>query len=119
MPEDIKGRLEYLRSQIRAECISYEEISELQSLAEHIDPDDVELAQWAGIPEFEEEVLTLTDVVTGINNGLRGKSGEQLADIWNAMYPEDKIVYNDSIARVPVGIIRSFWRRECDAQNTD
>ena len=51
---DIEQRLEYLRTQIRAECISYGEIAELQSLAEHIDPGDVELLQWAGVPEFAE-----------------------------------------------------------------
>lgn len=113
MPEDIKDRLEYLRSQIRGECISLEELSELESLAEHIDPDDVELAQWAGIPEFEEEILTMPDIVIGINHGLRGKSGEQLAAIWNAIYPEDEIVFEEgSLARTPAGVIRSFWRRK-------
>lgn len=50
----VKERLEYLRSQIRAECISYGEIAELEDLAEHIEPGDVELLQWAGVPEFCE-----------------------------------------------------------------
>ena len=44
-------RLEYLRGEIRAERISYGEIAELESLAEYIDPSDVELLQWAGVPE--------------------------------------------------------------------
>lgn len=44
-------RLEYLRGEIRAERVSYEEIAELQSLAEYIQPDDVELLQWAGVEE--------------------------------------------------------------------
>lgn len=48
----VSGRLEYLRSQLRAECISYGELCELQSLAEHIDPGDVELLEAAGVPEF-------------------------------------------------------------------
>jgi hypothetical protein len=48
-------RLEYLRSQIQAESISYGEIAELQGLAEHIDPSDVELLEWAGVPEFPDE----------------------------------------------------------------
>lgn len=43
----IKQRLEYLREQIKAECISYSEIYELQSLKEHIESGDVELLQWA------------------------------------------------------------------------
>ena len=46
-------RLEYLRGQIRAESISYGEIAELQDLAAHIDPGDVELLQWAGVPEYD------------------------------------------------------------------
>ena len=51
----ITDRLEYLRGQIRAECISYSELAELQDLAEHIDPGDVELLQWAGVPEFPDD----------------------------------------------------------------
>lgn len=50
---DPRDRLEYLRGQIRAECISYGEIAELESLRDHIAPDDVELREWAGIPEFD------------------------------------------------------------------
>lgn len=49
---EIADRLEYLRSQIRAECISYGEIAELESMAGHIEPGDVELLQWANVPEF-------------------------------------------------------------------
>lgn len=48
MPEEIKERLEYLRGEILAERISYGEIAELQSLAEHIDKDDQLLLEWAG-----------------------------------------------------------------------
>lgn len=47
-----RDRLEYLRSQINAERISMSELSELQGLAEHIDPSDVQLLEWAGVPEF-------------------------------------------------------------------
>jgi len=47
----IKDRLEYLRGEIDAERISYGEIAELQSLAAHIDPSDVLLLEWAGVPE--------------------------------------------------------------------
>ena len=49
----IKTRLEYLRGEIKAERISYGEIVELQSLANHIEPDDVLLLEWAGIPEHK------------------------------------------------------------------
>ncbi|NTU69224.1 hypothetical protein HGB13_00120 [bacterium] len=54
MSEQIKKRLEYLRGEIKAERISYEEIAELQGLKEHIDPSDVLLLQWAGVEEHEE-----------------------------------------------------------------
>ena len=50
--KQIKARLEYLRGEIKAERISYGELAELQSLAEHIDKDDILLREWAGIPEF-------------------------------------------------------------------
>lgn len=49
--ETIKERLEYLRGEIEAERISYGEIIELQSLAEHIEPGDVVLLEWAGVLE--------------------------------------------------------------------
>lgn len=54
MSETVAERLEYLRGEIRAERISYGEIAELQDLVEHIDPFDVELLEWAGVPEFPE-----------------------------------------------------------------
>ena len=44
-----------MRKEIRAERISYEEIAELQSLAKYIDPSDVELLEWAGVPEFPDD----------------------------------------------------------------
>ena len=49
----IEDRLEYLRRELRAERISYDGLHELQSLAAHIKPGDVELAEPAGIPEAE------------------------------------------------------------------
>jgi|GEM_PF-1325252 len=48
---DPKERLEYLRGEIEAERISQDEILELQSLVEHIEPDDVVLLEWAGVEE--------------------------------------------------------------------
>lgn len=48
----ISDRLEYLRAEIRAERISYGEVIELQGLVPYISPDDVELLEWAGVPEF-------------------------------------------------------------------
>lgn len=52
---DILERLEYLRSQLNAECISLDELHELQSLKVHIDFGDVRLLEAAGVPEFSEE----------------------------------------------------------------
>jgi hypothetical protein len=49
--EQAAERLEYLRGEIRAERISYGELAELQGLAEFIEPGDVELLEWAGVPE--------------------------------------------------------------------
>lgn len=51
-----KERLEELRIEIQAERISYGEIAELESLAEYIEKGDVELLQWANVPEFGEEL---------------------------------------------------------------
>ena len=51
----IRERLEYLRGEIQAERISLEEIVELQGLAEYIEPGDVQLLEWAGVPEFPGE----------------------------------------------------------------
>lgn len=49
-----KERLEYLRGEIEAERISYDELAELQDLAEFIDQDDTTLREWAGVPEIHE-----------------------------------------------------------------
>ena len=48
----IEKRLEELRAELRAERISYGELAELESLAEYIDENDIELLEAAGISEF-------------------------------------------------------------------
>lgn len=48
---EILQRLEYLRAELRAERISYDDLAELQSLAPYISVDDVELREAAGLPE--------------------------------------------------------------------
>ncbi len=50
----IKARLEKLRAALRAERISYDELHELQTLAPHIVPGDVELLEAAGVPEHHK-----------------------------------------------------------------
>ncbi len=52
--DKIKTCLEYLRGELRAERISFGELHELQSLAPHIAPGDVELLEAAGVPEFPQ-----------------------------------------------------------------
>lgn len=52
---DVAARLEYLRGELQGERISYGELAELQSLAAHIAPGDVELLEAAGVPESVEE----------------------------------------------------------------
>ena len=51
MKDRLDDRLEAIRDAIRAETVSYGEIAELQTLAAYIDPSDVELRQWADVPE--------------------------------------------------------------------
>lgn len=52
----IVARLEYLRGELRGECISMGELHELQTLAPFIDPGDVELLEPAGVPEFPDDI---------------------------------------------------------------
>ena len=52
--KQIKAWLAYLRREIEAERISYGELAELQSLTRYIEPSDVLLLEWAGVPENKE-----------------------------------------------------------------
>lgn len=52
--KQIQERLDYLRQEILAERISYQELTELQSLADYIPDGDTLLLEWAGVPEFED-----------------------------------------------------------------
>ncbi len=71
----VKTRLEYLRSQIENECISYWEIAELQSLAKYIEPGDVVLLEWAGVPEMPEEKQGIDCPLCGIFVAYQLKEG--------------------------------------------
>jgi hypothetical protein len=51
----MKQRLEEIREEIRSERVSIGELIELRSLIEFIDKDDVELLEWAGVPEFNND----------------------------------------------------------------
>lgn len=66
---EIAERLEYLRGEISAERISYGELVELKSLAEHIEPHDVELLEWAGVPEQGGFAMSTDEMVTKLMRG--------------------------------------------------
>lgn len=83
MNKDIKKRLEYLRGEIKAERISTGEIAELQSLAPYIEPGDVELLEWAGVPEFEEDKVKYIYHVETQN--LNAKQHEALRNFLNSL----------------------------------
>lgn len=54
-PAAITARLEYLRDEINNERISQSEIYELQTLVPYIEPGDLQLLEWAGVPEFSTD----------------------------------------------------------------
>lgn len=65
-------RLESLRAAIEAENISYGELAELQDLKAHIDPGDVLLLQWAGVPEFTRTIYVVSFSPTGEMSAIGG-----------------------------------------------
>ena len=68
----VHNRLEYLRREIQADRISYAEIAELQSLAKYIDPSDVLLLEWAGVPEsLNHTTLNLGELLTSTNKVIK------------------------------------------------
>lgn len=82
--ETIKERLEYLRTMLREERISYGELLELESLAEHIEPGDVELLEAAGVPEFEEEKFEIEDWAGNLM--FDGKTFDSFEEGWSFIY---------------------------------
>ncbi len=82
----IQKRLEYLRGELRAERISYGELHELQSLAPHIEPGDVELLEAAGVPEGEEpEPLSECDDCEW--KGIPDIKFPEIPDLWMRLNP--------------------------------
>jgi hypothetical protein len=49
-----KVRLEEIRQSICERNVSYGELAELESLADYIESGDVQLLEWAGVPEFRD-----------------------------------------------------------------
>lgn len=94
-----RERLEYLRDEFKAERMSYGELSELQDLAEYIDPGDNQLLEAAGVPEFppddeepepkakrlpsvenDQVSLEVMECVCGFHMGLDATYMDQVAD---------------------------------------
>jgi hypothetical protein len=80
----ISMRLEYLRGEFQAERISYDELDELQSLVDYIEPGDVELLEAAGVPEFPEtwsDETTCTRIIDQVHEeALRNRPDDTLWD---------------------------------------
>lgn len=95
----IERRLEEIRIEIRAERISQGEICELQSLVEHIDKDDVELLEWAGVEEFPTEYTLGDDTINGVKINERIREEDLF---------EYKIIHRESFIDELIG-----WIGEC------
>ena len=85
-------RLEYLRGELRAKRISYGEIAELQSLAEFIEPGDVELLEAAGVPEepLSDGEDSSEAAIQAIGFGYEPKLIEVAADVFAAMQRDSR-----------------------------
>ena len=79
------ARLEELRAELRAERISYGELVELQSLAEHIQPGDVELLEAAGVPEHAPEPPTGRDLREMYDDGAQGRADVDMGELLGAI----------------------------------
>lgn len=82
---EIGSKLARLRRALRAERISWGELADLQSLAEHIDPGDVELLEAAGVPEFPESTCNECGVI--LNETAELVSPEHLE--WCSLHPDN------------------------------
>jgi hypothetical protein len=85
--EIIAVRLEQLRARLDAEDISTGELIELQGLAEHIEPGDVQLLEAAGVPEehayLSSEARTLLTVTAeAVSLGILTQEHREALDEW-------------------------------------
>ncbi|MHA2218072.1 MAG: hypothetical protein ACXACY_19225 [Candidatus Hodarchaeales archaeon] len=91
MAQGIKNRLEYLRKELKEERISYGELTELQSLKDHIEPGDTELLEAAGVPEFTEEEEIVVKRVGGSTKWDVVINGKPKGRVLNA-YTKDEAI---------------------------
>lgn len=125
--QQAKKRLEYLRQELRGERISYGELFELQSLIPFIEPDDVELLEAAGVPEFPEDETksiqipfdglyeshaenVLDSVIEGDAEYLRDEKGYEMTD---RDYSNIKYDF-DRFARLYVDLYTDWLKNEFD-----
>lgn len=98
----IKKRLENLRAELRAESISWGELHELQSLAKHIEPGDVELLEAAGVPESVAMLGAFRSTRradnTGRTNGQRAVAAERALDGWRKGDQKDEADLQDLLS---------------------
>lgn len=113
MADTIKTRLEYLRGELRAERISTGELIELQSLAQHIEPGDVELLEAAGVPEFPESDESET---SSASHYVCGDGEEKFASL-DAANAHAKHVFESS--GVVVGIVERVTRYAVTRENPE
>ena len=109
--EEIRTRLEELRGALRAENISYGELSELQGLADYIEPGDVELAEAAGIPEEEfakrvSKIIDATQLESGIYEFYKEPTGDYLCIDCESFQYNQKPMYEGRAAAID-GIVAS------------
>lgn len=97
--KDANEALEYIRGEIQAERISMGEIAYLQSdLLPYIDDDDVELLEWAGVPEHP--VIDWTDISSK-------RDGHYLSGEYEGIYCE--LFLNDRLGHATMAWDWSFY----------
>lgn len=100
VPAYVKRRLEEIRKELRAERISYAELLELQSLAQYIDPNDVELLEPAGVPEFGNDDDENEDEYAK-GGGLKGKFLAEIKVPYNyEKVVEDKFEFTEYLSKI-------------------
>jgi hypothetical protein len=108
--EFIRLRLECLRTQLRREQISYGELVELQGLAEHIQPGDVELLEAAGVPEdIPENDRTKPVYWVGYHYASLLKMGEDTGKTYQQVADECATIATQFPSQNDTEVIDSFY----------
>jgi uncharacterized pyridoxal phosphate-containing UPF0001 family protein len=107
----IKKRLEELRKEIENETISYGEIAELQSLVKYIDPSDVLLLEWAGVPEFGDDKIKGSKVKAEDEGKIKKRLEELRKEIENETISYGEIAELQSLVKYidPSDVLLLEW----------